>query len=144
MAGMLEWRPPTLPDLFDWLETGFGGFPAHRGVPGLHGIRIEQQLTEDAFTVRAELPGLDVEKDIEISVSADILTLRAERGEESTAKHHTEFRYGAFARAVRLPTGAVAEKATAAYKDGILTVTVPLAKAESAEARTIPVQRDPS
>ncbi|MFJ8932884.1 MULTISPECIES: Hsp20/alpha crystallin family protein [unclassified Streptomyces] len=144
MAGMLEWRSPVLPDLFDWIEAGLGGLPTHRNVPGLHSIRIEQQLTEDAFTVRAELPGLDAEKDIDISVTGDVLTLQAERGEETTHKHHTEFRYGALARSLRLPTGALGDKASADYKDGILTVTVPLAKAGKAESRTIPVRREPS
>ncbi|WP_338702702.1 Hsp20/alpha crystallin family protein [Streptomyces sp. Q6] len=141
MAGLLEWRPPVLPDLFDWIESGLGGFPAHRGVPGLHGIRVEQQLTEDAYTLRAELPGIDVEKDIEITVADDVLTLRAERGDETKDKHHTEFRYGAFVRSLRLPPGALGDEASATYKDGILTVTVPLATAEKTEARTIPVRR---
>ncbi|MET7690334.1 hypothetical protein ABZT06_20520 [Streptomyces sp. NPDC005483] len=58
MAGMIERLPgrPTLPDLFGWVETGFPG--AHT-VPGLHGIRIEEQLAEERYVVRAELPGID-------------------------------------------------------------------------------------
>ncbi|MFI7344570.1 Hsp20/alpha crystallin family protein [Streptomyces sp. NPDC050085] len=144
MTGMLEWRPSMLPDLFDWIDSGLGGFPAHRSAPGLHGIRIEEQLTEDAYTLCAELPGIDPDKDVEISVTGDVLTLRAERTAESAQKRHTEFRYGAYARAVRLPSGARRDGATAVYKDGILTVTVPLASAEKGSSRTIPVQRDPS
>ncbi|MEU6394680.1 Hsp20/alpha crystallin family protein [Streptomyces sp. NPDC046939] len=87
---------------------------------------------------------MDAEKDIEISVTGDVLTLRAERGEETAHKHHTEFVYGAFARALRLPVGALGDQASADYKDGILTVTVPLAKTEKAGTRTVPVRRETS
>lgn len=140
MTGMLEWRPPMLPDLFDWIESGFGGLPAHRAAPSLHGIRIEEQLTDDGYTLSAELPGLDPEKDIEISVTGDVLTLRAERTAQTAQKRHTEFRYGSYARAVRLPSGTRWEEAKAEYKDGILMVTVPLAQAAKADTRTIPVR----
>ncbi|MBO1337932.1 Hsp20/alpha crystallin family protein [Streptomyces sp. VRA16 Mangrove soil] len=142
MAGMLEWRPSLLPDLVDWIESGLGGLPVHRTAPGVQGIRIEEQLTEDAYTLRAELPGLDPEKDLEISVTGDVLTLRAERSEDTARGHRTEFRYGTYARAVRLPAGALTEDTGAEYKDGILTVTVPLAKADTAGTRTIPVRRE--
>ncbi|MYW67775.1 Hsp20 family protein [Streptomyces sp. SID8379] len=144
MTGMLEWRPPMLPDLFDWIESGLGGFPTHRAAPGLHGIRIEEQLTDDAYILCAELPGLDPEKDIEISATGDVLTVRAERTAETAQKRHTEFRYGSYARAVRLPSGTRWEDAKADYKDGLLTVTVPLARTEKSEALTIPVRREPS
>lgn len=47
--------------------------------------------------------------------------LRAERGTGTTHKHHTEFRYGTFARAVRLPAGARGDEATADYRGGART-----------------------
>ncbi|WP_240677869.1 Hsp20/alpha crystallin family protein [Actinacidiphila soli] len=50
-----------------------------------------------------------------------MLTLRAERSEETEGKHRSEFRYGSFARSVRLPAGARGDQANADYKDGILT-----------------------
>ncbi|WP_323178855.1 Hsp20/alpha crystallin family protein [Streptomyces sp. NBC_00568] len=68
------------------------------------------------------------------------MTLRAERGEETKEKHRTEFRYGTFARSVRLPAGARGEEATAEYKDGVLTITVP-APEEKTGTRTIQVRR---
>ncbi|WP_406375530.1 Hsp20/alpha crystallin family protein [Streptomyces sp. NBC_00647] len=69
-----------------------------------------------------------------------MLTLRAERGEETKEKRRTEFRYGSFARSVRLPAGAKGEEATADYKDGVLTITVP-APEEKTGTRTIQVRR---
>lgn len=76
--------------------------------------------------LRAELPGIDPAKDVEITVDEGVLTLRAERSEETKEKYRTEFRYGTFARSVRLPSGAKGDEASADYKDGVLTITVPL------------------
>ncbi|MEU6378768.1 Hsp20/alpha crystallin family protein [Streptomyces sp. NPDC046909] len=125
MTGMIERLPgwPTLPDLFGWVESGF---PGTHGIPGLHTIRVEEHLTDGTYVLRAELPGIDPATDVEITVAEGVLTLRAERGEETTEKYRTEFRYGTFARSVRLPAGAKGDEASADYKDGVLTITVPL------------------
>jgi len=138
MSGMIERLPgwPPLPDLFGWVEAGF---PGMRTAPGLHGSRVEEHLAEGTYVLRAELPGIDPSKDVEITVTEGVLTLRAERTEEETQKHHTEFRYGTFARAVRLPAGAKGDEATADYKDGVLTITVPAPEAKTG-TRTIPVR----
>ncbi|MCW8376133.1 Hsp20/alpha crystallin family protein [Streptomyces justiciae] len=135
MIELLHGRP-TLPDLFAWVETGH---PGTHGVPGLHTIRIEEHLTDEAYVLRAELPGIDPARDVEVTVEDGLLTLRAERGAELTEKHRTEFRYGTFARCVRLPAGAKGGEATAAYKDGVLTITVPVPRAKSGTT-TIPVR----
>jgi HSP20 family protein len=58
---------------------------------------------------------------------------------ETTERHPTEFRYGTFARSVRLPAGAKGDDATAEYRHGILTITVPVQEAK-ADTRTIPVR----
>jgi HSP20 family protein len=139
MSGMIERLPgwPPLPELFGWIETGFPGVHAAQG---LHGIRIEERLTDGTYVLCAELPGIDPAKDVAISVTENVLTLRAERGDETADKHHTEFRYGTFARAVRLPAGARGDDATATYKDGVLTVTVPVPETKTG-TRTIPVRQ---
>ncbi|MFC8348422.1 Hsp20/alpha crystallin family protein [Streptomyces sp. NPDC057280] len=135
MIELLHGRP-ALPDLFGWVEAGH---PGTHGVPGLHAIRIEEHLTDEAYVLRAELPGLDPARDVEITVEDGLLTLRAERAAELTDNHRTEIRYGTFARCVRLPAGAQGDKATAAYKDGVLTITVPVPRAKSGTT-TIPVR----
>lgn len=139
MSGMIErltgW--PALPDLFGWVETGL---PVAHTAPGTYGIRIEEQLKDGTYLLRAELPGIDPAKDVEITVTEGLLVLRAERTEETQDKHHTEFRYGTFTRSVRLPAGAKGDKATAAYRDGVLTITVPVPEKKT-DTRTIPVQQ---
>ncbi|MFI9025180.1 Hsp20/alpha crystallin family protein [Streptomyces sp. NPDC053560] len=136
----LEWRPQVLPDVFDWAESSLAGFPMWRGLAGTHGIRIEEELTDDAYRLRAELPGLDPGKNVEIHIAQGVLSLRAERSEETEHGHHSEFRYGSFARSVRLPAGAREDEAKAEYKNGILTVTVPLSGAKKPAGRTVPVE----
>ncbi|MEU8865720.1 Hsp20/alpha crystallin family protein [Streptomyces umbrinus] len=138
MSGMSERLPGwvTLPDLFGWVESGL---PVAHTAPGTHGIRIEERLTDGTYVLRAELPGVDPEKHVEITVAEGLLTLRAERTEETKDKHHTEFRYGTFTRAVRLPAGAEGDEATAEYKDGVLTVTVPVPEKKEG-TRTISVR----
>ncbi|MEU9239623.1 Hsp20/alpha crystallin family protein [Streptomyces shenzhenensis] len=139
MSGMIErlrgW--PVLPeDLFGWAESGFPGL---HGTPGLHGIRVEEEFKDGTYVLRAELPGVDPAGDVEITVTEGVLTLRAERTEETKDKHRTEFRYGTFARSVRLPAGAKGEEAAAEYKDGVLTITVPVPEQKTG-TRTIPVR----
>ncbi|MFJ8200816.1 Hsp20/alpha crystallin family protein [Streptomyces sp. NPDC096152] len=137
MSGVIEWPSgrPTLPDLFGWAEAGF---PGTYGA-GPHGIRIEEHMADGTYVLRAELPGIDPAKDVEITVTEDVLTLRAQRSEKTEERHRTEFRYGTFARSVRLPAGARGDEATAEYKDGVLTIAVPVPE-EKPGTRTIPVR----
>ena len=88
------------PDLADWLESPWTGPP-----PFLAGqvFRIEESIQDDRYVIRAELPGLDPENDIEVTVDGRILTIRAERRQQDEGPCRSEFRYGSLARAVRLP-----------------------------------------
>ena len=88
------------PDLADWLESPWTGPP-----PFLTGqvFRLEETIRDDRYVIRAELPGLDPENDIEVTVDGRILTIRAERRQQDKGPYRSEFRYGSLARAVRLP-----------------------------------------
>lgn len=128
---------PLLPDLTDLLDPFhlvFGG----RATEAL-GIRVESWFEEGAYLVRAELPGIDPDKDVELTVTDGIMTIRAERTEWHEGRHHSEFRYGTYARSVRLPEGAKQEEISAAYEKGILTITVALEKEVKPVSRTIKI-----
>ncbi|WP_030684400.1 Hsp20/alpha crystallin family protein [Streptomyces sp. NRRL B-1347] len=139
MNGLLGWRPLVLADLFEWIESGLNGLGVPTGTGGAHGIRVEETLAQDAYVVRAELPGLDAERDVRVDINEGVLHVRAERTEETREKHRTEFRYGSLRRSVRLPRGARESAAEARYEHGILTVTVPLATTVEA-VTTVPVR----
>jgi HSP20 family protein len=102
--------------------------------------RLEVVERQNEFLVSAELPGLE-EKDFALEVHGNVLTLRgekrSERGGEGEVSVWTERSYGAFRRAVELPTEVAADRATAAFRNGVLTVTVP--KSDAAKVRHIPV-----
>ncbi len=126
-------------EMVDFLEAPWTML---RPVPG-HLMRVEDFVKDGCYVVRAELPGMDPEKDIEVTVTNGVLTIKAERREEETGKHHSEFRYGTFTRSVTLPAGADEEHVDAVYGHGILEVGVKLAdKSADEAARKIPVRQN--
>ncbi len=124
------------PDLADWLESPWTGPP-----PFLAGqvFRIEESIQDDRYVIRAELPGLDPENDIEVTVDGRILTIRAERRQQDEGPCRSEFRYGSLARAVRLPARVDPADVTARYDKGVLEVSVPV-RVIKPEGTRIPVE----
>ena len=112
----------VFPDLADWLEAPRTGPP-----PFLTGpvFRLEEAIRGNRYLIRAELPGLDPENDIEVTVDGRTLTIRAERRPQDNEPYHSEFRYGSLARVVRLPARVGAADVTARYDKGVLEVSVP-------------------
>ena len=126
----------VFPDLADWLESPWAGPP-----PFLTGqvFRLEEAMRDDRYVVRAELPGLDPENDIEVTLEGRILTIRAERRQQDNGPCRSEFRYGSLARAVRLPARVEAADVTARYGKGVLEVSVPVRVVEP-EGTRIPIE----
>ena len=83
---------------------------------------------EKAYHLTAELPGLS-EKDINLTLSDDLLTITGEKREEREEKeknyHYSERRFGSFRRAVQLPQHIDRDKIEANFRNGVLSVTVP-------------------
>lgn len=132
----------SLPDLIDWAENLPEALTsANWPTPtSMRAMRVEEFLEDGKFVVRAELPGMDPEHDINVEVDNGALVIHSERREEKHERGHSEFRYGAFTRRLALPEGADESNVSARYTDGILEVTVPVSE-KRAEARAIPVQR---
>ena len=108
--------------------------------------RVEEYRDGDTVVIRPELPGIDPEQDVELTVADDVLHLRAERRERTEHKdkggYRSEFRYGSFSRALPLPAGCRDEDISAAYRDGVLEVRVPVAgHVEPPATRKIQVTR---
>lgn len=112
-------------------------------------IRIEECMRDGTLEIRAELPGIDPDRDVDIAVADGLLTIHAERREESTeestdeppTRRRTEFRYGAFTRTVAVPEQVQPSDITASYRDGILVVSVPMPSRPPSEVTKVPVTR---
>ena len=105
--------------------TGMTEWPAQAGSVGLP---VEVSDAGEALKVVAELPGV-AEKDVTVELQGDVLTIKGEKKVEEERKEEgyylAERRYGTFSRALRLPYTVEADKIQAAFKNGVLTITMP-------------------
>jgi HSP20 family protein len=128
---------PAWSDFWSDLWTGFPSFAAMR--PS-HLIRLENEVQDGHYVLRAELPGIDPAKDVDITVRNGQLTIKAERSEKKETKGRSEFSYGSFTRSVTLPAGANEEDIKASYDKGILTVDVAVPEQAAPSEKHITVQ----
>jgi len=152
---ILKWRPvgqaadqwDPFGDLSD-IETemnrllsGFFGRPRLASADRAWAPAVDMHETKDELVVTAELPGMS-DKDIKLSIDGDVLSLQGERAQAQDVKPEGSYRgerwYGKFERAMRLPFPVQADKVTATYRDGVLTVTMP--KVEEIKPKEIPIQ----
>jgi HSP20 family protein len=102
---------------------------------------LEVSETDKEVVVRAEVPGVDP-KELDLSVTGNVLTISGEKKETSERKgesfYQTERRFGSFQRSVSLPSYVETDKVSAEHKDGVLTVR--MAKSEAAKPKRISVK----
>jgi HSP20 family protein len=149
-------QPPALrEDYFDPLvafrremdrmfDHFFDGFPGRTGNgPGAIAPAIDLDENDKEMVVSAELPGV-TDKDIEVSLAGDVLTIKGEKKTEMEEKKggsfYTERRYGSFARSLRLPFEVKDEQVVAKFKDGILTIRLPKPAEMQSQVRRIDVK----
>ncbi len=122
--------------LFPEFSDFFAGFPSFAGIRPLFDtrlMRLEDEMTDGRYEVRAEMPGIDPAKDVDITVRDGHLTIKAERSEKKEFDGRSEFSYGSFTRTVALPAGADEDDIKATYDKGILSVSVGVTKPAAAE-----------
>ena len=88
-------------------------------------VRVEEWVEDGRRIIRADIPGVDPQKDIELTVDGSTLHLHGQRREEEHDDYRTEIRYGSFERLIALPPGTTAADVRAEYADGVLTVSMP-------------------
>ena len=95
-------------------------------------IRVDEFREGDDVVIRAELPGIEPEKDVELTVAEGALHIHAERREEAhrdeKGYRRRELHYGSFSRSIPLPLGTKESDIKATYKNGILEIRVPTPK----------------
>ena len=125
---------------FGELTWPFGGGPLETAAP----IKVEEYVDGDNLVVKAEIPGVDPDRDIEVTVDDGILTIAAQRRESTSEKSDTgyrsEFRYGSYLRQIRLPKGTTPDVVSATYKDGVLEIRLPKSEGD-VETKRIPIER---
>lgn len=137
-----EWNPlRMMRELMRWdpFQEMAPMFP-NQGQTGLFMPDVDIKETNDAYVFNADLPGIK-EKDVQVSLTGNRLTLSGKREEEKreerTNYYAFERSYGSFNRSFTLPAGTNPELAKADLKEGVLTITVP--KKPEAQAKKIPV-----
>ena len=124
--------------LFPEFSELFAAFPSFAGLrPALDTrvMRLEDEVADGRYMVRAEIPGVDPANDIDITVRDGQLTIKAERTEKKDFNGRSEFSYGSFVRTVSLPAGADEDTIEATYDKGILTVSVAISEPKPTERR---------
>ncbi|WP_206068584.1 Hsp20/alpha crystallin family protein [Nonomuraea composti] len=123
------------PEMLEWMESPMFGFRPFGQI-----VRVEDYIADGRYVVRAELPGIDPDKDIEVTVLGGMLHIRAEKTRKCTEPHRSEFSYGSLSRTVTLPATARTDDVKAVYRGGVLEVSVGLTEEEKAEGRRITVE----
>jgi HSP20 family protein len=142
-----RWEPfRNLVDIQGEVNRLFDSF-AGRPMPGASRAgrawqpSVDMHETKDDLVLRVELPGVN-EKDVTVSITGDLLTIRGERRWEDESKDqkflHVERVYGQFERLIQLPMAVQADKVKAGYRDGVLEITLP--KAEELKPREIKIE----
>ena len=117
--------------LFPEFSEFFSAFPSFAGIRPMFDtrlMRLEDETVDGRYEVRAEIPGIDPAKDVDITVRDGQLTIKAERSEKKEFDGRSEFSYGSFVRTVSLPSNANEDDIKATYENGILTVSVPVSE----------------
>ena len=136
-------REPTTrrKEMEDLLKRFLGeaAFPRPSGEEWLPAVDISE--TKDKLVIKAEMPGLDP-KDVDVSISADVLTIKGEKKKEKEEKgehyHCVETYSGSFQRSFRLPHNVKTDKIEASFDKGVLKIMLP--KTEEAEKKEIKIK----
>ena len=130
--------------LFEDLWRGFDvpGFGRSERVGAMISPRIELKEKDNEIVVSAELPGLQ-EKDVEVSLTENVLSIRGEKKLEKSEKEedytYSERSYGAFERRIPIDAEVLGDRVSARFADGVLTVTLPKNPNAKGHSRRIPI-----
>jgi HSP20 family protein len=128
--------------LFDNFFRGFDIEPFESRI-GSFSPKVDVTENDKEIKISAELPGMD-EKDIDVSLQNDMLTIKGEKHEEKEDKGKDYYRmersYGSFSRTIPLPVEVETEKVEAKFRKGVLSITLPKTAKAVAETKKIAVK----
>ena len=123
-----DWFEDFAPERFAWLGSD------------RHAIKVEELIRPNEIVVRAELPGIDPDKDVHLHIGNGLLTISGEREEQTKTEKRSEFYYGSFSRTIPLPAGTTEKGVKASYRDGMLEVHIPMPEMTERPKR-IPIEK---
>lgn len=132
-------------DIFENFFRGFSPAIRESNDDSLLAPRIDVTETDKAFNLTAELPGVE-EKDVDVSLSGNVLTIKGEKKSEYEEKdekknyHRVERSYGSFQRSLTLPEEVDQAKIDASFKNGVLTIEIPKTAEKTPEIQKIKVK----
>lgn len=157
MSGALKWSPfesnrwPSAQDGAGRNPSQFAGSngrpfePAGRPAPVLvEEVSVDEYVDQEALVVRAQLPGADPDRDIEVFVAGGVLHIRAGHEQSEGTRLQSGQRYRTFARNLPLPEGVTDEDIKVSFRDGVLEVRTPLPGVPGTHAaeKRLPISRD--
>jgi len=144
---LVPWRPfggelsPFRREMDRVWNRFFGEAPLARAFAEEWSPTVDISESKDDFIIKAELPGMD-EKDINVSISENVLTIKGEKKKEEEEKdehhHFCERCYGTFQRSFQLPTNVQGDKVEVTLDKGVLMITLP--KVEEAKKKEIQIK----
>jgi len=139
---LIRYSPSRLAGIFDdTFDRLFDPFFDRFGYGNVRSPAIDVKEDENGYTVEAELPGLN-EKDLEVKVEGNLLTLSSKKSEEKEEKKKNylmrERRSYSFSRSFVLPKDVNADKIEAEFKNGLLTLAIP--KSEKAKPKLLEIK----
>lgn len=158
--GPREWRPLAglrreIDRLFDDFGWGPGRWPTGRSLLDVEPFwrgelsfgkvpAVDVTEKEKEYEITAELPGLD-ENNVDVKFAEGMLTIKGEKREEKEEKkkdyYLSERRFGSFQRSFQVPEGVDADKITATFKNGVLTVTLPKSPEAQKKEKKITIKK---
>jgi HSP20 family protein len=132
-------------ELFNSFSQGLNLFSTGSDTPRTRSFspRLDLEEDEKKYVLSAELPGMD-EKDIDLSIENQVLTIKGEKKEEKEEKtgnyHHVERHYGSFCRSFEIPEGVDLDKIEALFNKGVLKIDLPKTPQAQKVVKKIAVQ----
>ena len=131
--------------IFEDFDSDFWLEPFENKLRGFFNPRVDISETDKEIKITAELPGMD-DKDIDVSLNKDSLTIKGEKKEEkeenSKDYHRSERSYGSFSRTISLPAEVDTDKIKADFRKGLLTVMLPKTAKAIREVKKIPIMTE--
>jgi HSP20 family protein len=143
LSSMDRWEPFRVSDIQTEVNRLFDNFVGRTS--GAAAGRtwmppVDMHATKDDLVLTVELPGVN-EKDVSVSITGDLLTIKGERRFENQVKEHdllhVERSYGKFERLIQLPMAVQPDRVKATYRDGVLEIKLP--KAEELKPKEIKI-----